>query len=364
MNQSLRYDKNAEMWTMRHAEKASFMATSRAQESSLLLGSHFWEVHNDSEKCAEEGKRSYTTSLILHACSSYQFACENAFCIPMENRCDGKEDCKDGSDEQNCEKLMKTQGYKKELTPLTEKGGNASVNFSLTIVDIELSEPTESFIVKVSLTRIWYDRRLMYRDLKKKSGAERNTLLVEEQNTIWIPWLTFQNVRTEDDYKDTDVPYVYEIVPNENFTFVARNNMHIFKGSENALNVTKEYNVEWKCDFAYHWYPFDLQVCRMEMISREQHTEFHPVQLFHNPAISLNSYTLTEIKMCKSRLFEKEAIVVEVTMGRPSMNNLVTIFIPTTLLLIISFTARAFAAEYMDLVIQVNLTILLVQATM
>ena len=67
--------------------------------------------------------------------------------------------------------------------------------------------------------------------------------------------------------------------------------------------------------------------------------------------------------MCKSRLFEKEAIVVEVTMGRPIMNNLATIFIPTTLLLVISFVARAFAAEYMDMVIQVNLTILLVQAT-
>ena len=68
--------------------------------------------------------------------------------------------------------------------------------------------------------------------------------------------------------------------------------------------------------------------------------------------------------MCRSRKLEKEAIVTEVTLGRPIMNNLLTVFVPTTLLLVISFTARAFAEDYMDMVIQVNLTILLVLATM
>ena len=51
-------------------------------------------------------------------------------------------------------------------------------------------------------------------------------------------------------------------------------------------------------------------------------------------------------------------------MVRLIMNNLLTVFVPTTLLVVISFTARAFAEDYMDMVIQVNLTILLVLATM
>ena len=46
------------------------------------------------------------------------------------------------------------------------------------------------------------------------------------------------------------------------------------------------------------------------------------------------------------------------------MNSFLTVFVPTTLLLVISFTARAFVEDYMDMVIQVNLTILLVLATM
>ena len=77
-----------------------------------------------------------------------------------------------------------------------------------------------------------------------------------------------------------------------------------------------------------------------------------------------NSYTLTKIKMCRAMLLDKEAIVTEVTKGRPIMNTLLTVFIPTTLLLVISLTARTFTEDYIDLVIQVNLTTLLVLATM
>ena len=61
---------------------------------------------------------------------------------------------------------------------------------------------------------------------------------------------------------------------------------------------------------------------------------------------------------------DMDAIVVEVTLGRPLVNNVLTVFVPTILLVLISFTARFFSEDYIDMVIQVNLTILLVLATM
>ena len=146
--------------------------------------------------------------------------------------------------------------------------------------------------------------------------------------------------------------------------YSAEDNMHIFKGSENALSLTREFNVEWNCDYAYHWYPFDSQICRMEILSSKSSTELQPTLLQHNPNISLSRYTLRRIRMCKTVFEDMPGIIIELTLGRPIVNNLLTVFVPTMLLVTISFAARCFATDYIDMVIQVNLTILLVLATM
>ena len=350
---------------MKHARKVDFLATSRASESSLLLGSHLWVVHNDSVECSTEEKTFYKTNLTLHACNPEQFACDNAFCITMEKRCDAIEDCVDGSDEQDCGKLIMRKGYKKELTPVPEKVLDVFVNFSINLLDIEINEPTEAFTVRLSFTRNWFDGRLMYKHLKRESGIEMNlnTLFIEESDTIWYPYVVF-NVRNVEDIKNTEVLDVLEVIPNDEFTYLAEDNMHIFKGSENALSYTKERSIDWKCEYEYHWYPFDTQVCRMEMSSLRVRTDIHPSRLQLNRNISLDRYTLSRIRMCRSTILNMRAIVVEVTLGRPIISTFLTVFVPTMLLLIISFTARFFAEDYIDMVIQVNLTILLVLATM
>ena len=354
---------------MRHARNADFLATSKAPERSLLLGSHGWTVHNDSEECFNEGATTYKTNLTLHACDAEQFACDNAFCIPMNWRCNAVEECIDGSDEQDCGRLVMPQGYRKDLTPIPETGHDVLVNFSVNIIKIDVQSSTNIFMTKISYTRNWFDGRLRFKHLKRKT-RRMNIFPPAEIEKMWYPMVIFDNVWSKGNVKETTAEDVLEAIPNGNFIYTAENNMYMFEGSENALSLKREYFAEWNCEYKYHWYPFDTQVCRMEFISTTYRTDFHPTDLTHSPDISLSRYTLSKIRMCKTTIHvmdrpnDQKAMVVEVTLGRPIINNLLTVFVPTMLLVVISFTARVFAEEYMDMVIEVNLTILLVLATM
>ena len=175
---------------MGHAGVENFLATSRAPETSLLLGSHRWIVHNDSWKCSTE-EYSYTTKLTLHTCKpDKEFACDNGFCIIMEKRCDGRENCDDGSDEQDCSKIIIKPGYKKSLTPVPVSGNNLVVNISFHIKDIlEVNELKGTFNVKLSLKRAWFDNRLTYKNLKQ--DEYKNDLSPGESALIWFPPMLF-----------------------------------------------------------------------------------------------------------------------------------------------------------------------------
>ena len=102
----------------------------------------------------------------------------------------------------------------------------------------------------------------------------------------------------------------------------------------------------------------------MEFVKGTDFTELQPVELDFNQDISLGRYTINNIQMCKSKVGNTEGIVVEISLGRPIVSNILTVFIPTITLMSISFISRVFVEDYVDMVVEVNLTIFLVLATL
>ena len=70
--------------------------------------------------------------------------------------------------------------------------------------------------------------------------------------------------------------------------------------------------------------------------------------------------------MCRVKIqsSNRERVDIEISLGRPLIANILTVFIPTIILLVISHLANVFDQEYLDMVIMVNLTVLLVLATL
>ena len=102
----------------------------------------------------------------------------------------------------------------------------------------------------------------------------------------------------------------------------------------------------------------------MEFVKGTDFTELQPVELDFNREISLGRYTINSIQMCNSVVGNTEGIVVEISLGRPIVSNILTVFIPTITLMSISFISRVFVEDFVDMVVEVNLTIFLVLATL
>ena len=86
--------------------------------------------------------------------------------------------------------------------------------------------------------------------------------------------------------------------------------------------------------------------------------------------INLGPVELTQYYIHDTRMFvgafgdHQQALVVKITLGRSLFGTLMTVFLPTVLLIIISHSTNYFKAFFFESIISVNLTVMLVLTTM
>ena len=365
------YDEGSRAWIARHISEPDFLATSRAPKASLLLGPHQWTVHNDSEKCTTE--KSYTIMMLMTACNATEFTCTDGSCVRMANRCDGKVECADGTDETGCTIVVPDVGYNKLLVPPPRKEEEKlQVKLLVNIINIlEINEVEESLTIRSLITRQWYDKRLTYHNLKENENF--NTLSIADQNILWYPSIQFDNVASGDQWTENDLRSSFSISRDSRYDFkradiTSLNNVYLYGGLENYATSSREFTVIWICTYQMHWYPFDTQTCTMEFSIVSKFADFADLlatNLTYSGDQNLAQYFVRNMSICSTTKPDgSKAVVVVVSLGRPIVSNLLTVFIPTSILLIISHLAEVGEERYFDMVIQVNLTVLLVLATL
>ena len=117
--------------------------------------------------------------------------------------------------------------------------------------------------------------------------------------------------------------------------------------------------------FSMGWYPFDYQTCTQEFQINSIVKDFVNIaadQFNYNGTEKLKQYDV--IWWRKNVEQKKENVVLEFKLSRGLVSTVLTIFLPTFILILISFTTTFFKEDYFDTIISVNLTVMLVLVTM
>ena len=281
----IEYDATNRQWTITDA-KSSVSAVSMATKVSYVLGKHNWTISHDKSRCNpsqeeldwENGEwihlyRPYLTRLKLTGCREGEFTCDDGQCVSMEQRCDqvtwspgplaNVPNCRDKSDEVNCQLLVLENNYNKNVPPPQPNSSHPTqVNISLVLKNVvEVEEVDHSIHLKFQIILKWNETRATYQNLKRDTTL--NTLTDEDINDLWLPLVIYDNTHQEETTRLGEWRTTVTVTREGEFTRSGMEEVdeaEIFQGGENTLTMYQTYTHEFQCVYQLKRYPFDTQV--------------------------------------------------------------------------------------------------------
>ena len=358
----IRYNKESEEWNLTTDGKSSMFITSRGQVQSLVLGQRQWNSYNEP-KCSQFS--SYNLQMALTPCKENQFNCRNGTCIDMEQRCNQRKDCTDGSDEMECRIIVLEKGYQKEkpAPPIDQISEKNSVNINMKLESVQrISETQGSITLLFHMEMQWWDPRLNFENLKKTT--ELNILTRKESEKIWVPVLVFNNTQNKLETSNDKKTVVFVTRDGDfiNSDITTLDNVEVFAGTENMISMGRMYNMNFMCEYHLDMYPFDTQTCYMTLVLDIRIHLFVKMDggfFDYNGPTDLPKYFVKNTTMELSG----ESLQMKIVLGRKLMNQILTTFLPTGLLIIIIHSTNYFKDFFFEAVVSVNLTGMLVLTT-
>lgn len=125
-------------------------------------------------------------------CNLQEFSCHDGTCLNSSVRCNGINECFDGSDEIDCRVLKISQDSYLGANPPVTDDRRTIINVSTEIFYIRSFDPKAmTFVVGFKFEMFWFDSRIKFANLKNgTSGAQ---MLESEKQLIWIPKIFFSN---------------------------------------------------------------------------------------------------------------------------------------------------------------------------
>ena len=240
-----------------------------------------------------------------------------------------------------------------------------SSNFEI-INLLHIDEEKQRFKIIEKNTKWWYDSTLIFQNLKLE---RENFIFNDDRENLWIPMIEEINMENIDHCQRTPRREILKVLPNSKLEhkkspLTEVDNFYLFEGSENMLYQDWVWTCEYICLFEYHWYPFDTQNCYIMRNVTSLPFKYININNTYSGSINIGKYFFHSIRHCAVDKLGRNGNFFDFIIKRQILNNFMTMFLPTGMLLIISQVSTAYSQSFKDMVIEVNTTLLLVLTTL
>ena len=141
----------------------------------------------------------------------------------------------------------------------------------------------------------------------------------------------------------------------------------IFKGSENGLTMRQTYTHRFQCNYLLSRYPFDTQVCTIQM--NVATLDLETVKLIPNKLVMEQEEEMTIFHIIDRQLVYKnssqpqDGVFMYIVLKRKITSEMMTTYFPTIMLTAITFATTFFKPYFFEAALTVNLTTMLVMTT-
>ncbi|XP_064111732.1 uncharacterized protein LOC135219149 [Macrobrachium nipponense] len=357
------WDNSSTSWKLMSAiEQITYMEMVTMSARQYPVGQNTWIVEN--EMCGKA--KGQALELSLSSCLENTFMCKSGHCIPQELRCNLRTECDDGSGEQGCNRILIDDLYQKNIPPTGPGGAPLRLSTKIQLSRItQVDDMNMAITLEFRVNLTWVDPRVTLKHLGKT--ARGTTLTSEEADSIWRP--TYQLLNIENGRKELLESHL-TILTTNNATEVDFNNLAMeltYPGSENAFTITDHYTARFVCGFRLFGYPFDIQKCSIGIQLAAiygGYVVFSPKEdsfQYSGPG-ELSLYSVTDVSG-RIRDDNNRMELVFKLQRRPGY-ILLTAFVPSTLLLLVSWATLFFQLEQVTARATTALTTLLILYTL
>ncbi|XP_050740132.1 uncharacterized protein LOC127010309 isoform X2 [Eriocheir sinensis] len=333
------------------------VAVHHAHDVSYPLGTREWRLVTDYDVCGEEKDTPHLLS--LSACHDTEFTCGDGTCVPLSQRCDLRVNCPDNTDEIGCEKLQLPEDYLASLTPAGVDPGPLTLNLSLDILGFsEINLRDLKLTVDLATSLSWYDQRLQYRNLK--AIQEINHIPTSE---VWTPKVEYVNADFPRISTTTPILNVRKETEPEPDDPSAPLHDEVYLGRSNPLRLNQKVNAPFTCNMNLRNFPFDTQHCTLLLRLTSARSDFLTwghLNVSYLGETLLTEYEIGTVLAAKREEDRYSVAVIQVTFYRRFWFYVTSAYLPTIMLMLISYASLFCKRENSDLRVMMSLTTLLV----